>query len=96
MLRVSQTENGVTIAIKVVSNASKDEISGTVGDRLKVRVKAPPENGKANKAVCQLLAKTLGLKVDFVSVHLGNTTPQKTIGIQGVSVDSVRSTLERV
>ncbi len=73
MVRIEEDENGVTIAIKVVPNASKNEIVGCVGDRLKVRVKSPPERGKANDAVCFLIANALQLKKSAVSVISGNT-----------------------
>jgi len=56
MLDIRATETGLTLTIKVAPNARKDEIVGLVGQRLKVRVSAPPEEGRANKAVCKLIA----------------------------------------
>ncbi len=90
---VEKTSDGVKLFIKVVPNASSDEISGIVGDRLKVRVTSPPESGKANKAVCSFLANALGVKKNAVSVISGNTNSKKTVGILGVSVDTVKSKL---
>jgi len=40
-----------TLAIKVVPNASKTEITGWLGDSLKIRLQATPQDGKANKAL---------------------------------------------
>ena len=58
MLDIRATETDLTLTIKVVPNARKDEFVGLVGQRLHVRVSAPPEGGKANKAVCKLIANS--------------------------------------
>jgi len=50
------------IAVKAVPGAARDEIAGLLGERLKVRVAAPPEDGKANEAICRVLAAALGLR----------------------------------
>ena len=89
MAIIEATSDGVKVFIKVVPNASLNEVFGVVGDRLKVRVQSPPESGKANKAVCLLLASALGLNKNTVYVLSGNTNAKKTIGILGVSVDTV-------
>ncbi len=86
-------DGGVQIRIKVVPNASRDEIAGMVGGRLKVRVRPPPERGKANKAVIVLIAELFGLKKNAVLILSGNINPKKTVGIIGVSKDTVRSKL---
>jgi uncharacterized protein (TIGR00251 family) len=69
------------IQVKVVPKASRDEIAGWLGDRLKIRVSAPPERGKANAAVEKLLAETLGLPPSAVRVVAGATTPLKAVEI---------------
>lgn len=71
--------------IKAVPGAKRDEIAGRLGDRLKVRVSAPPEDGKANKAICVVIAKTLGLRAAAVMVVRGQSNPEKTVRIEGVS-----------
>ena len=58
MLDIRGTEAGLTLTIRVVPNARKDEIVGLVGQRLKVRVSAPLEDGKANKADCKPIANS--------------------------------------
>jgi uncharacterized protein YggU (UPF0235/DUF167 family) len=49
------------LILKVVPGSSREEIVGWLGDSLKVKVKAPPETGRANEAVIALLADRLGL-----------------------------------
>jgi uncharacterized protein (TIGR00251 family) len=64
MLDIRGTEAGLTLTIRVVPNARKDEIVGLVGQRLKVRVSAPLEDGKANKAVCKPIANSQKTKLN--------------------------------
>ncbi|QEG22877.1 DUF167 domain-containing protein [Mariniblastus fucicola] len=75
----------IRIPIKVVPGASRTQIAGWLGDALKVRVSEPPEKGKANKAVCKLVAGKLGLSADSVQVVGGSTSARKVIEIEGVS-----------
>lgn len=79
---VSPVEGGVEIRIKVVPGSSRSEIAGPVGDRLKVRVTAPPERGKANRAVVALLREWLGVK--DVQIVAGATRAEKTVRIRGL------------
>ena len=72
-----------TLRVKVVPGAKRDEIVGRLGDRLKIRVSAPPEGGKANAAVCALVAQALGIDARGVTVSQGTTSPLKTLTIEG-------------
>jgi len=68
--------DGIEIKLKVVPGASRSQILGPLGDRLKVKVAAPPEDGKANRAVIELLARWLGTQsIEIVS---GHGHPEKT------------------
>jgi hypothetical protein len=77
------------IAIKAVPGAKRDEIVGRLGDRLKVRVSAPPENGKANKAIEALVAQAMGVLPRDVSVVRGHASPEKSIRVAGASASRV-------
>ncbi len=79
------------LAVKAVPGARQDEIVGPLGDRLKVRVSAPPEGGKANKAICALLAADLGLRPAQVTVHSGASNAEKTLRIEGVDAAALRA-----
>ena len=70
---------GTVLALKVVPGASREKIVGPLGDRLKVAVQKPPEKGAANKAVCALVAKALGLRPADVQVFRGETRPEKDL-----------------
>ena len=84
------------IAVKAVPGASRDEISGALGDRLKVRVSAPPEGGKANKAICALIAGALGVSKKQVGVVAGMSSAEKTVRVEGVSGALVRARLNEL
>jgi len=77
-------DGSVRIALKVVPGAKRDEVAGPLGDRLKVRVAAPPEDGKANRAVCAVIAAALGIKAKSVSVVVGLSSPEKIVRVEGV------------
>lgn len=71
------TKEGLELRIKVVPGARKTESAGVLGDRLKIRVAAAPERGKANDALLAFLAQCLGAKdLQLVS---GQTSPEKTV-----------------
>ena len=71
------------VEIKVVPKASRNRIVGWVGDRLKVQVTAPPERGKANDAVIDVLAEAVGLSRHQIRLVAGQTSPLKTVEIDG-------------
>jgi uncharacterized protein len=77
---------GVTLKLKVVPGASKTAISGLLGNRVKVTVAAAAESGKANRAVCKLLADIFGLPVRNVCIIAGATQPRKTAELAGLSL----------
>lgn len=81
----------VRLRLKVVPGSRKEQIVGPLGDRLKVKVAAPPEDGKANHAVCVLLARVLGIDERRVSIVAGHTNPEKVARIEGVSCDMLKA-----
>lgn len=93
-LRIETEGAGVRLWIKAVPGASRDQIVGALGERLKVRISAPAEDGRANKAICELIAKTLKIKVSLVTIESGQTSREKIVRIEGLSADEVRATLQ--
>ncbi len=94
-MRPEDEQRGCTIRLKVVPGSSRSAIAGWLGERLKVRVAAPPEAGKANEAVRRLLAEALGVPPRQVAIIAGESTPEKTVRISGVSADHVAQRLPR-
>ncbi len=83
----------VLIRVKAVPGASREEIVGPLGDRLKVRVSAPPEGGRANKAVCALIARALGVKPIQVSIEAGRSSARKTVRVENCDVATAEAKL---
>lgn len=86
----------ITLPIKAVPGASKDQIAGMLGDRLKVRIAAPPENGKANKSICTLIARSLNIKPSMIKVTSGQTNPEKVLTISGSDFPSTKALLDHL
>jgi hypothetical protein len=71
-----------------VPGARKTEISGVAGGELRVRVAAPPVEGKANKELVSFLAKRLGVSRSFLTIERGETARVKVVLVDpGVEVD---------
>jgi uncharacterized protein (TIGR00251 family) len=77
------------IAVKAVPRAASDEIVGWLDGQLKVRVQAPPQDGRANRAVEALLAKALGLRKAAVVVTGGFTSAHKRVEIAGLTREEI-------
>lgn len=88
---IEATDTGIVLFVKIIPNASRTEIVGQFGDR--VKVSASPEKGKANKAVCACLASALGVNNTCVSILHGESSPLKTIFIFGISILYAKSKL---
>jgi len=86
MLKVTKTAAGVTFRVRVQPGASKNEIVGIQEDALKIRISAPPVEGKANKALIQFLAKQLAVKRNQVEIMSGHTSRIKTIHVVGEGI----------
>jgi uncharacterized protein (TIGR00251 family) len=82
-----------TLAIKAIPNAPRSEVVGWLGEALKVKVHAPPVEGRANEALCEFLAVSLRLPRRAVSVLRGDTSRQKLVRIEGLSLVEVRQRL---
>lgn len=75
----TQKENRCYLKVKILSNSSKNEIIGIENDRLKIKIQAVREKGKANKEIVQFVAKLLKIPKSKISISSGNTSPLKTL-----------------
>ena len=88
-LKITEVEGGVTFAVRVVPRASKNQIVGVHGDALKVRLTAPPVEGRANEALIAFLAKRLGVRKRQVEIVTGAASRRKMIRVSGLLAHEV-------
>ncbi|HEY2940652.1 MAG TPA: DUF167 domain-containing protein [Gaiellaceae bacterium] len=77
-------EPSTRLRLRVSPGARKTELVGRHGDAWKVRVSAPPENGRANDAVLKLLAERVGLPRRAVSLVSGHSGREKVVQVDGL------------
>ncbi len=85
--------DAVLLHLKVVPGSSRNALAGVLGSRLKVKVAAAPEKGRANAAVVAFLAKTLEIAESAITLVKGQTSPEKTVRIRGVAMDVIKKRL---
>lgn len=72
------------LAVHVTPRSGRDEVVGWKGTELSVKVSVAPEGGKANAAVCTVVAKRLGIPKSSVTVARGSSSRHKVLAIEGV------------
>lgn len=90
---ISESKGAVTFAVKVIPRASKNQIVGIEGDAIKIRLNAPPVEGKANDALIAFLAEKLGVPRSNVEIIVGETSRRKVIRVRGATVQQVEEKL---
>ena len=90
---ITESKDRVILNIHATPRASKSQVQGLHGDALKVRLQAPPVDGKANEALLEFLAKTLGIPQRQISLVSGQTNRQKRIAIHGLTAGIIERIL---
>ncbi len=83
------TNNQIRLEVKVAAGSATDGVTGWMEDTLKVRVRAPAERGKANKATIKVIAQALDIPGSTINIISGHTSPRKMIEIEGLSLKDV-------
>jgi uncharacterized protein (TIGR00251 family) len=83
----------VTITVRLQPRARRDEVVGERDGVVVIRVTAPPVDGKANAALCRLIAKRVGVAPSRVEIVRGHTAREKVIRVAGVADDALRTAL---
>jgi uncharacterized protein len=82
------------VEVTVSPGAARSELVGRHGDGWKARVAAPPERGKANNALEELLADALGVPRERVEVVAGRSSRRKVVEVEGLEAPEVVRRLE--
>ena len=74
----------MNLSVQITANAPRNEIVGWLGDRLKIKVKAPAVEGKANAELLRFLSESLDLRPNCFQILRGETAKLKLISIEGL------------
>ena len=93
---LQEAKDGVVLTVKAVPRAAKSEIAGVDDEWLRVRIKAPPVDGKANEAIVKFFAALFSLPKGAVSIISGDTARLKRVKISGMTAEKARNALHAV
>jgi uncharacterized protein len=85
MLEMQERAGAVIMLVRVQPRASKDEIAGEIGGAMKVRLRAPALEGRANEALIEFLGQLLKTPRSAVRILSGEGSRTKRIEISGVT-----------
>ncbi|HYV04544.1 MAG TPA: DUF167 domain-containing protein [Blastocatellia bacterium] len=95
MVEITEKEGSVALRVRVQPRASRTELSGEHAGALKLKISAPPVDGKANEECRRFLAKLLDVSAGSVEIIAGASSRDKVIRIHNISADRVREALRR-
>lgn len=93
-IALEQSGNGVILPVKGAPGSKKNELRGTTDGMLKVCCTQIPEKGKANRAIQEVMAKTLKLKRSQIALISGETDSHKKFLIENITVTELREKLD--
>jgi|SRR5579859_3672006 len=94
MFTIQENNTGVSFAVKVHPRAKHDAIVGEIGDALKLALKAPPVEGRANEACIEFFAKLLKVPRSSITIASGATSRLKVVRISGITAAQLRQRLQ--
>ena len=93
MITLQPHPEGTILPVRAQPGAKRNELRGEQDGMLKVCVTQSPEKGKANKAVIELMAKSLGLRKSQIELLSGETSHQKRFLIRGITPEELAQKL---
>ena len=88
-----ESNGGVSFQVRVVPRANKSEVVGIEGEAVKIRLKAPPVEGKANEALIKFLADALAISKAQIEILSGHTARTKVVRVKGIRPERVQAAL---
>lgn len=89
-----ETTEGVIITLHVLPNAPKSEVVGEYNGALKVKIKAPPVDGKANKAIIEFFSELLNVAKNKIEILKGDKSKHKRVLVRGLTAAGILRCLE--
>jgi hypothetical protein len=94
MIEIREKAGGVQFAVRVIPGASKNEVAGIQDGALKVKLTAPPVEGKANRACVDFLAGLLGVRRSALAITAGEKSRKKTVSVDGIGRGDLEARLK--
>ena len=95
MLELQTRDGAVILSVRVQPGASKDQIAGVTEGALKVRLRAPALENRANEALCEYLAELLKRPKSAVRILSGHHSRRKRVEVRGVTEQEVLALVTR-
>ena len=90
---ITVTKTGVMLSVHACPRAAQDQVQGLHGDAVKIRLRAPPADGRANNALIALLSKILDVPARDLIIVAGHSARRKRVAIVGVTAAIVQAKL---
>jgi uncharacterized protein len=84
-----QTGDDVVLSLHIQPGAKKTEVAGEHGEALKIRLAAPPVDGKANDCLIAFLAERLGIPRSRFELVAGAASRSKRVRVADIGIDLV-------
>ena len=88
---IKEFENGILLKVKAVPNSSKNDICEVMDGVLKIKIKAPAVENKANEELVKFISKLLKVPKSSISFKNGETSKLKTLYIDNCSIDKIKN-----
>lgn len=92
---ISGTADDIQIRVRVQPKASSNAVVEEQGNRLRIRLTAPPVDGEANEALRRFIAKQLGIAKGMVRLIRGERSRDKTVEVRGIDAETAWYKLTR-
>lgn len=95
-IQIREHPDGCILSVRAQPGARRDTIVGEHAGMLKVAVSAPPDKGRANEAIIEVLAQAMGIKRAQIELVSGATSRQKQFLLRGISMSELQGKLSEI
>lgn len=91
---IEKFASGVRVSIVAQPKSSKNEVIGPFNGAVKIKITAPPIEGRANDAIIEFLSELLGIAKKKIHLYRGDTSKNKIFQIEDVEMEFVKEKLK--
>ncbi len=95
MPAIEQKDGYALVSVRVQPKSSRNDIVINSDNSIKIALTAPPVEGEANKALCQFIAKHLGLPKSAVTLVSGEKSREKRLRVDGLNSSEIWDNLTK-